>query len=69
MKVIGWHFNFRTLTVTLPEHKFIAWLTEIHKMINSGRTSKKDLESTIGRKGHVGFIIPWVYLFLSRLRS
>ena len=69
MKVIGWHFNFRTLTVTLPEHKFIAWLTEIHKMINSGRTSKKDLESTIGRKGHVGFIIPWVYLFLSCLRS
>ncbi len=23
--IFGWHFNFRTLTVTLPEHKHIAW--------------------------------------------
>ena len=67
--ILGWHFNFRTLTVTLPEHKFIAWSTEIHKMIDSGKTTKKDLESTIGRMGHVGFIIPWVFHFLSRLRS
>jgi hypothetical protein len=67
--ILGWHFNFRTLTVTLPEHKFIAWSTEIHKMLNSGTTSKQNLESTIGRMGHVGFIIPWVYHFLSRLQS
>lgn len=38
-------------------------------MIDSGKTTKKDLESTIGRMGHVGFIIPWVFHFLSRLRS
>jgi hypothetical protein len=30
---------------------------------------KKQLESTIGRLGHVGYVIPWVYHFLSRLRS
>jgi hypothetical protein len=24
--ILGWHFNFRTLTVTLPEHKYIARL-------------------------------------------
>ena len=23
--ILGWLFNFRTLTVTLPEHKYIAW--------------------------------------------
>jgi hypothetical protein len=23
--ILGWLFNFRTLTVTLPEHKQIAW--------------------------------------------
>ncbi len=46
--ILGWHFNFRTLTVTLPEHKHIAWLTEIHKMLANSRTSKKALESTIG---------------------
>ena len=23
--ILGWFFNFRTLTVSLPEHKHIAW--------------------------------------------
>jgi hypothetical protein len=46
---LGWHFNFRTLTVTLPEHKFIVWLTEIHKMVDSGKTTKQDLESRIAK--------------------
>jgi hypothetical protein len=69
MKVIlGWEFNFRTLTVTLPEHKHIAWSREIVQMITSRRTTKQQLESTIGRLGHVGFVIPWVFHFLSRLR-
>jgi hypothetical protein len=70
MKVIlGWHFNFRTLTVTLPKHKYIAWSQEIQQMIKTRRTTKKHLELTIGRMGHVSFVIPWVYHFLSRLRS
>ena len=30
---------------------------------------KKQLESTIGRLGHVGYIIPWVYHYLSRLQT
>jgi hypothetical protein len=67
--ILGWQFNFRTLTVTLPEHKYIAWLQEIQQTIKTRRTTKKPLESTIGRMGHVGFVIPWVYHFLSRLRS
>jgi hypothetical protein len=46
--ILGWHFNFRTLTVMLPVDKFIAWSTEIHKMVDSGKTTKQDLESTIG---------------------
>ncbi len=70
MKVIlGWHFNFWTLTITLPEHKHIAWSGEIRAMINSGKTTKKALESTIGRLGHVGSVIPWVFHFLSCLQS
>ncbi len=67
--ILGWHFNFQTLSVTLLEHKHIAWLTEICKMLTNGRTSKKALESTIGWLGHVGFIVPWVYHFLSRLQT
>jgi hypothetical protein len=65
--ILGWHFNFRTLTVTLPEHKHIAWSTEIRKMLANGRTSKRALESMIGQLGHVGFVVPWVYHFLSHL--
>ncbi len=67
--ILGWHFNFRTLTVALPEHKYIAWLQEIQQMIKTWLTTKKPLESTIGCMRHVGFVIPWVYHFLSRLRS
>ncbi len=46
--ILGWHFNFWTLTVTLPENKHIALSNEINKMLVGGRTSKKSLESMIG---------------------
>jgi hypothetical protein len=67
--ILGWHFNFRTLTVNLPKHKYIAWWGEIQSMLDCGRTTKKALESTIGRLGHVGLVIPWVFHFLSRLQT
>ncbi len=67
--ILGWHFNFRTLTITLPEHKYIAWSCEIQQMIKTWHTTKKQLKLTIGCLGHVGFVVPWVYHFLSRLRS
>jgi hypothetical protein len=38
-------------------------------MIQTCKTTNKMLESTIRCMGHVGFVIPWVYHFLSRLRS
>jgi hypothetical protein len=56
--ILGWHFNFRTFTLTLPEHKYIVWLQEIQQITKTQRTTKKPLESTIGRMGHIGFIIP-----------
>jgi hypothetical protein len=67
--ILGWLFNFRTLTVSLPKHKYIAWLNDLRQMIRSQRTTNKQLESTIGRLGHIGYIIPWVYHYLSRLRT
>jgi hypothetical protein len=30
--ILGWELNFRTLTVTLPEHKHIAWSGEIEQI-------------------------------------
>jgi hypothetical protein len=38
-------------------------------MIAAGRTTKKALKLTIGKLGHVGFVIPWVFHFLSHLRT
>jgi hypothetical protein len=67
--ILGWHFNFCTLTVTLPKQKHIAWSSKIQTMIATSRTTKKALKSTIGLLGHVGFVIPWVFHFLSRLRT
>jgi hypothetical protein len=56
--ILGWLFNFRTLAVFLPDHKFIAWMATIQQMITLKHTSSKDLDRTIGQMGHVGFIIP-----------
>ena len=67
--ILGWLFNFWTLTISLPDHKFIARTTAIQKMIMSKRTTSKDLDTTILRMGRVGFVIPWVYYSLGRLRS
>ena len=65
--ILGWLFNFGTVTIFLPDHKFIAWLTAIQNMILSKRTNSQNLETTIGQMGYVGFVIPWVHHFLSRL--
>ncbi len=67
--ILGWLFNFWTLTIFLPNHKHIAWAREIKQMIDSRRMTKKQLESTIGQLGHIGYVIFWVYHFLSQLRS
>ncbi len=56
--ILGWHFNFCTLTLTLTKQKHIAWFSKIQTIIGDGRTTKKALESTIGPLGHVGFVIP-----------
>jgi hypothetical protein len=56
-------------TVTLPKHKHIAWSTEFYQMISMGKTSTKALELTIEQMENIGFIISWVYHFLSHLRT
>jgi hypothetical protein len=70
MKIIlGWHINFQTLTVTLPKHKYIAWSAEIQKIICTNKTTKQYLVLMIGQMGHISFVIPWVYHFLSSLHA
>jgi hypothetical protein len=33
--ILGWLFNFCTLTVSLPEHKYSAWSNDLKQMIRS----------------------------------
>jgi hypothetical protein len=49
MKIIlGWDFDFRRLLISLIKNKFIAWTTNIRKLLVEGSTTAKELESTIG---------------------
>ncbi len=65
--ILGWIFDFHRMKVSLPENKFIAWTTELKKILKSNRTSAKELEQNIGRFVHLGMVIPTVHHFLSCL--
>ena len=67
--ILGWHINFRRLIISLPDNKFIAWTDSINNILTRGTSTAKELETTIGRLGHLGAIVPFVYHFLSRLRD
>ena len=61
--------NFRTLTIALPEKKYVAWKVSILEILEAGNTSFKELENIIGRLVHLGIVLPSVYHFMSRLRE
>ena len=64
----GWHIDTRCLLISLPEDKFIAWCRDIERLLAVPKVTAKELEVTIGRLNHVGFIIPLARHFLSRRR-
>jgi hypothetical protein len=66
--ILGWSFDFRRMTISLPENKFRAYSKVISEIIDQGWTSKRELETNIGRWVHLGQIVPPVHHFLSRLR-
>jgi hypothetical protein len=47
--MLGWLRNFQTMTIALPENKFIAYPLAIFDMIEWGWTLKAELETNIGR--------------------
>jgi hypothetical protein len=67
--MLGWFLNFRTLVISLPDNKAIAWSNEIKEMLEEGKTKAKRLERNIGRFVNVGMILPYVHHFLARMRS
>ncbi len=67
--ILGWMWDFRCLTISLPTNKFTAWTEGINEMINSKKMTAKMLETTIRRLTHVSMIIPPVHHVLSCLRK
>ena len=67
--ILGWILNFRTLTIALPENKYIAWKVAILEILEAGNTSFKKLEQMIGRLVHLGIFLPSFHHFMSRLRE
>jgi hypothetical protein len=66
--VLGWEIRTRDLKVALPYDKHLAWREDLVAMIQAGKTSRKDLESLIGRLNHASFVIPLSRHFLNELR-
>ena len=46
--ILGWILNFRTLTIALPDNKYVAWKVAILEILEAGHTSFKKLEQMIG---------------------
>ena len=36
--IMGWILNFRTLTIALPENKYVAWKEAILEILEAGNT-------------------------------
>ena len=67
--ILGWIFNFRTLTIALPENKYVAWKVAILEILEAGNASFKKLEQMIGRLVHLVIVLPSIHHFMSRLRE
>jgi hypothetical protein len=66
--VLGWILNTRALLIALPQDKFEAWTSDIKEIVVNLKVTYGDLESTLGRLNHVGYVIPLARHFLSLLR-
>ena len=67
--ILGWFFDFRRMTVALPTNKYVAWSDALRSIITAGSTTASEMETNLGRLGHLGMVIPYVHHFLSRLRE
>ncbi len=67
--VLGWLIDMRCLLLSLPDNKFVAWTEILLSVLKQGTTTAKEMESIIGRLGHIGMAVPFVHHFLSQLRD
>jgi hypothetical protein len=65
--VLGWILNTRTLLVSLPEDKFLAYSKQINNLLEKTKASFVELDILTGRLVHVALIIPQAHHFLNRI--
>ena len=53
--VLGWLINTRLFIIQLPVHEFIAWSSDLKKVIKSKSTSFNDIKTIVGRLTHVAY--------------
>ena len=65
----GWLYNTRTLEISLPADKYIAWNRDLLEISEKATVETSLLDTTVGRLNHIGFILRAARHFMSRLRS
>ena len=61
--ILRWTMDFRSLIISLPNNKHTVWSGSIKQLLVTGSAKAKELETLIGRLGHLGMILPFVYHF------
>ena len=56
--VFGWKLDTRRLLISLPDHKFVAWTSQIRNIIETKKTTAKELETVLGRLTNAASILP-----------
>ena len=67
--VLGWDLDAHGLLLRLPNDKFVAYSTDIRKILDKNLVTEKLLDSIIGQLNHSSYVIPLSRHFFSRLRS
>ena len=66
---LGLVLNTRTLTISLPTHKFKAWSAQVNETLHKRKIDIKSLRSLLGRMENIAIIIPMFGHFLSNVRQ
>ena len=64
---LGWFINTRTMKISLPEEKYIAWSTNVRQLRLRKKASYQELATLIGKLNHLCFIIPDARHFMNNL--
>ena len=67
--LLGWRLDTRELTISLTDDKLKAWSDDINIILSNGCSCFDELETLIGRLGHMAAVLPYSRHFMSRIRS